>query len=231
MFEKEKDYYYIKLLRDLGVDAIYTTKKFNHEEYKKELLQVHGVQTHSKNIFIVDEKTKKKDIPFENIDGMITNRKDVILYTKHADCLALYFYDVENCAIGLCHSGWKGSYEEIGIELIKKMQNKYKSKLENIIVGIGIGISQNNYEVSKSFYENFKNKFSSEIIQESFNKKEEKYYFNNENFNALLIQNYGVKKKNIIKSKLCTYENKNFHSYRRDKEKSGRNRAYINILK
>ncbi|MGL6063682.1 MAG: peptidoglycan editing factor PgeF [Fusobacteriaceae bacterium] len=231
MFEKEKNYYYVQKLRGLGVEAIYTTKDFDQAEYKKDLIQVHGVQTHSKNIYIVDEKVQKSDIPFDNIDGMITNRKDVVLYTKHADCLALYFYDMENYVIGLCHSGWKGSYEEIGLELIKKMQEKYKTKIEKIIVGIGIGISEENYEVSESFYENFKRKFSLGIIKKSFIKKGKKYYFDNENFNAHLMEYYGVIKENIIKSELCTYNNENFHSFRRDKEKSGRNRAYISILK
>ncbi len=231
MFKKEKKYYYIEKLRNLGVEAIYTTKDFIQEKYKTELIQVHGIQTHSKNICIIDEDTNISDIPFENTDGMITNRKDVVLYTKHADCLALYFYDTENCVIGLCHSGWKGSYEEIGLELIKKMKEKYKSKPDSIIVGIGIGISQKNYEVSKSFYEDFRKKFSTEIIRESFTKKENKYYYDNEAFNDLLMQSYGIKKENIIKSDLCTYDDKSFHSYRRDKEKSGRNRAYVNIIK
>ena len=71
--------------------------------------------------------------------------------TKHADCLPIYFYDTINKVIGICHSGWKGSFQEIGIKVIEKMNKNYGSLKENILIGIGIGISMQNMKWEMSF--------------------------------------------------------------------------------
>ena len=42
-------------------------------------------------------------------DGTITNLKNVLLTTVHADCLAVFCYDPVKEAIGLCHAGWRGT--------------------------------------------------------------------------------------------------------------------------
>ncbi|MGL4534765.1 MAG: peptidoglycan editing factor PgeF [Fusobacteriaceae bacterium] len=230
MFEKEKDYYYIEEFRNLKVEAIYggkthTRDKITLRSEKNSLVK--GYQTHSTNIAIIDDEFEGSEIYFENCDGFITDRKDCVLVTKHADCLAIFFYDKENKVIGICHSGWKGTYEEIGKNLLFLLKEKYNSSLENVLVGIGIGISQKNYEVSEEFYNNFKNRFSQEIVGKSFLKIGNLYYFDNELFNYYLLTSYGIPEKNIILSKKCTFDNDELNSFRRDKEKSERNLAYI----
>ena len=172
MFKEEDNYYFIEELRSLGIEARYGNKKHGIEEIEKVTKikkLIHGVQTHSSNIAIVDERIDLVKIPFQDCDGMITNRKDLLLYTKHADCLAIFFYDRVNKVIGICHSGWKGSFDEISKNLIDKMKIEYNSNLEDIIIGIGIGISKKNYEVDKKFYEMFKEKFQKNRCEKNLN--------------------------------------------------------------
>lgn len=45
-------------------------------------------QTHTDNIEVVNEVTA-----LEDVDGMITNQKDLVLLTTSADCTSLLFYD------------------------------------------------------------------------------------------------------------------------------------------
>ena len=97
---------------------------------------------------------------FENTDGFITDRRDIVIYTKYADCLPVYIYDAKNRVISLVHSGWKGTYEEIALESIKLMEQNFNSQREDIIVAFGIGISQRNYEVQENFLQQFSEKFS-----------------------------------------------------------------------
>ena len=242
MFKEEDNYYFIEELRNLGIEARYGNKNHGIEEIEKVTKikkLIHGVQTHSSNIVIVDERVDLVKIPFQDCDGMITNRKDLLLYTKHADCLAIFFYDRVNKVIGICHSGWKGSFDEISKNLIDKMKIEHNSNLEDIIIGIGIGISRKNYEVDKKFYEMFKMKFKlildktelsfNNIIEKSFKLKKDKIYFDNEKFNFYLLQSYGIDKNNIILSGLCTYEDEELSSYRREGKNSGRNLSYIYI--
>ena len=175
MFKEEDNYYFIEELRNLGIEARYGNKNHGIEEIEKVTKikkLIHGVQTHSSNIAIVDERIDLVKIPFQDCDGMITNRKDLLLYTKHADCLAIFFYDRVNKVIGICHSGWKGSFDEISKNLIYKMKIEYNSNLEDIIIGIGIGISKKNYEVDKKFYEMFKEKFQKNICEKNMNTNE-----------------------------------------------------------
>lgn len=59
-------------------------------------------------------------------------------------------------------------------------------------------------------------------------KRQEKYYIDTTQININLLKEIGLKDENIIDSGICTVCNsKDFHSYRADKEMSGRNGAMI----
>lgn len=227
MFKRREDHYFIEEFEKFGVEAIYTTVDFDFEKFQKNRKIAHGFQTHSKNIEIFDSELDFESLPIPDRDGFITDRKDLVIYTKHADCLALYFFDRKKEVIGVCHSGWRGSFQEIGIEMLKNFQKRYGSDLKDIIVGIGIGIAPENYEVGRDFVENFYEKYDDTILENVFHEREGKFFFDNEMFNLNLLTRYGVPKENIICSGLCTFKDEQLHSYRRDGEKSGRNRAYI----
>ena len=75
-------------------------------------------------------------------DGTITNLKNVLLTTVHADCLAVFCYDPVKEAIGLCHAGWRGTCAGIAMEMVEKMEDEYGCDPENLQAYIGPGISQ-----------------------------------------------------------------------------------------
>ncbi|MGB9911954.1 MAG: polyphenol oxidase family protein, partial [Candidatus Kapaibacteriota bacterium] len=58
-----------------------------------------------------------------------------------------------------------------------------------------------------------------------------KYFFDNRKEIIYQLKETGVEEKNIEYSPLCTISNTNLHSYRRDKEKSGRMAAFIGLKK
>ncbi|MBR8702321.1 hypothetical protein IX317_002083 [Fusobacterium sp. DD29] len=221
-------------LEKYGIFAIYTKKEYgNVMEMKKEKFIsdfsftnkkiTAGHQVHSSNIEIIEDDNK---LYFENTDGFITKRKDIVIYTKYADCLPIYIYDRKREIISLVHSGWMGTFKEIGINAINIMKEKYSSNPEDIIITFGIGISQDRYEVGEDFLEKFQGKFPSQLISKSFKRENGKLYFDNQKFNYLNLIAHGIKEENINTNNLCTYDG-DFHSYRRDREKSGRNGAFI----
>lgn len=239
MFIDREFYYELEEFSKLGLKAIYTTKNFGDvkkEEDRDRILSLlnikdkkvySGFQTHSSNVVVIDEETMGY---LEDTDGFITQRDDVVIFTKYADCLPIYVYDRENGVFGCVHSGWAGSFENIGLKAIELMIKRFNSKVENIVVAFGIGISLENYEVSEEFYLKFSGKFSEKLLEKVFLKMEQKYYFDNQQFNYNLMREAGIGEKNIITNSLCTYRD-SFHSYRREKESSGRNGAYIFIDK
>ena len=64
------------------------------------------------------------------------------------------------------------------------------------------------------------------MIEKSFVIKNDKYYFNNQYFNYYLLKEYGLDENKIFLNNRCTFQ-EDFHSYRRDREASGRNGAVI----
>ena len=141
MYIEENNYFRIKELEELGIGAIYTLKNYGDVRKlpKEKFIEdfqfgdrkiVAGYQTHTKNIEII---SKDSDIfYFENTDGFITDRRDIVIYTKYADCLPVYIYDAKNKVVSLVHSGWKGTYEEIALESIKLMEENFKSRREAV---------------------------------------------------------------------------------------------------
>ncbi|ADO82111.1 peptidoglycan editing factor PgeF [Ilyobacter polytropus] len=244
MYVKHNEYFEIEEFENKGIKAIFTGKKSgdvkenfflspekekNIEEFMKKFSiegkkLVAAKQTHSKNIADIKDESP---LYFDNVDGFITARRDVVLFTVHADCLPIYFYDMEKKVIGLCHSGWKGSYLQIGEEVIKKMKASYGSLEKDILVGIGIGAGKCCYQVGDEFYRDFKEKFPLDVIEASFEKKADSWYFDNGEFNFQMFIKRGILEKNIVKSRQCTVCNRELFSYRREGKDAGRNGAFI----
>lgn len=228
---------YIELndFKKFGLRVIFTKKSYGNilkkskEEIKnnfsieKELISSH--QTHSSNVQLIENI---ENLYFEDNDGFVTNRNDVAFLTKYADCLPIFIYDESSTFFGVVHSGWQGSFKEISKNAIEKIFTKTENKnYSKINILFGIGISCKNYEVGEEFYLKFKEKFSKEIVEKAFKKVNNEIFFDNQLFNYLLFQEYGIDKNKIFTNKLCTFDGDTFHSHRRDKENSGRNGAII----
>lgn len=235
MFEDRGNHLIIKEFENMGIGTIFTDISYGNAKQKtrEELIKdfelgdrnlISGYQTHSKNIQVIKEIDK---IYFENTDGFITNRKDVVIFTKYADCLPVYIYDPLKEVIGLVHSGWRGTLHEITLEAIKLMEKNYGTDRKNVYFAFGIGIGQENYEVGQEFKDLFSEKFSFDIVTESFMEKNGKLYFDNQKFNYLNLIVNGVEKSKIITNEYCTFRDKRFQSFRRDKENSGRAGGFI----
>ena len=243
MFEDRGKYFVIDELDDMGIGTIFTDKTYGdvkaelflsplRKENQKNFLEefglqgrklIYGSQTHSANI--VDIKDTDRDLPYPETDGFITARKDIVIFTQYADCLPVYFYSKDKKVIGLCHSGWQGSFQEIAIKTIEKMVVNYGCRPEEIRVDMGIGIGICCYEVGDDFYEKFRKKYGEKFLEGVFQYKNGRWYFDNTEFNYRLLSRAGVKK--IHKDSRCTYCEGRFHSYRREGKASGRNGAFI----
>ena len=243
IFIKKDKYYEIEEFDDLGIGAVYTTKdlidsrRIKQDAVSKDRIKklldiedktiVFASQTHSINIAVIGDQVK--DL-YLDTDGFITRNKDLALFTQYADCLPIYAYDKKNEVVGLCHAGWKGAFDGIQKNMIEKMISEYGSKAEDILIGLGIGISVDNYPVGEEFYESYYRRYGKEMTRLVFSIKSDGYYYDNIEFNRQVLLRLGIGEKNIIISDKCTYRDE-FHSYRRDGDKSGRNGAFIYFKK
>ena len=226
-----EDYIEFTTFNKFNIKIFFTKKHYGSipEKSKEEVAEDFSLnktmlscyQTHSDNVVLVDENTNSDYFP--NTDGILTSNKNAAVLTKYADCLPIFIYDEETKIFGAVHSGWKGSYQEIVKRAIEKINPK---DLSTINILFGIGISCEKYNVGKEFYEDFKNKFSKEIVDKVFSIRNNEFFFDNQLFNYYLLKEYGVKEEKMFLNNRCTFS-ENFHSFRRDKELSGRNGAII----
>ena len=74
-------------------------------------------QTHTTNIRVVTEADRgkgfTKPLDYTDVDGLITDVPGLVLATFYADCVPLYFVDPIRKAVGLSHSGWRGTVHKI----------------------------------------------------------------------------------------------------------------------
>ena len=110
-------------------------------------------QTHTTNVRRVTADDKGKGVVCErdytDVDGLITNERGIILATFYADCVPLFIVDPVNRAIGLSHSGWRGTVGKMGKVTLDKMRESYGTRPEKVRVAIAPSICQNCYEVSE----------------------------------------------------------------------------------
>lgn len=120
-------------------------------------------QTHTTNIRIVTAQDAGKGIlkekDYHDIDGLVTNVQGLTLATSYADCVPLFFIDPIQKAVGLSHSGWKGTVGRIGARTIEVMEKTFGSRPEDIYAAIGPSICQDCYEVSEDVAEQFIEEF------------------------------------------------------------------------
>jgi copper oxidase (laccase) domain-containing protein len=80
-------------------------------------------------------------------DGIITNHRGIMLGVYVADCCAVYIVDPKTPAIGLVHSGRKGTELEIVTNAISQMKDRFGSDPTNMIVQLSPCIRPPHYEV------------------------------------------------------------------------------------
>lgn len=176
-------------------------------------------QIHGDNITVVD----KGGICGES-DAMITDVLNLGLAITSADCPAIFLFDTERNVIAAVHSGWRGTEKKILFKVLTKLVEDFNCKPQNLAAYIAPSISQKNYEVGEEVASKFDTKYSI--------KNNSKYLLDLQRINRDIMLKFGLLKKNIRVSSLCSYEMKDLlHSYRRDGALSGRAFGVIALKK
>ena len=193
-------------------------------------------QTHTANVRVITEADRGNGItkprPYTDVDGMITNVPGLVLATFYADCVPLYFIDPVRKAIGLSHSGWRGTEAHIGAVTVRRMQEEYRSLPEDIYGAIGPSICQECYEVSEDVILEFQKTFPEQSWRDLFYRKENgKYQLNLWEANRQIMLEAGLIEEHISLPGLCTCCNPEFlFSHRASRGKRGNLGAFLGII-
>ena len=113
-------------------------------------------QVHGNKVAIVDRPVES-DKHFAGCDGFITNQRGIALGVHVADCCAVYLVDPKTPAVGLVHSGRKGTELGVATNAITQMVESFGSKPAELIVQLSPCIRPPHYEID----------FAAEVIQQS----------------------------------------------------------------
>ncbi len=192
-------------------------------------------QTHTTNVRVVTECdrgngiTREKD--FYNVDGLVTNVPGLVLATFYADCVPLFFIDPIHRAVGLSHSGWRGTVERMGEKTLRTMAEAFGTRPEDVFAAIGPSICADCYEVSKDVADVFIQEFAQEAGQLLSSKKNEKYQLDLWKANELILLHAGILPAHLEVTDICTCCNPELlFSHRASQGKRGNLGAFLGII-
>lgn len=191
-------------------------------------------QVHDNKIYKVSAADKGKGIIKENdllgYDGLMTNEKGVALVTFYADCVPLFFYDPQNKAIALSHSGWRSTKKQIAAETVMSMKREYGTEPGSLVCAIGPSIRQCCFEVGEEVVKEFEEEmpWSHQFCIKGQNGK---WHIDLQGIIKKTLLNQGILEHNISDANLCTKCNKDiFFSHRGDKGKTGSMTAIMQLI-
>lgn len=213
------------------------------------------VQTHTVNIRRVTAKDKGKvavRVPdYGDVDGLVTNEKGIVLAAFTADCVPIYFVDPVKEAIGLAHSGWRGTACNMAGKMVERMKLEFGTDPSDLIVAIGPSICQKCYEVDQTVADHFwallgEATDERKLIRESGTYPMEgkdglrryledgretgKYQLDLWLVNQILLVREGIMPEQVDVTDLCTAENAGIlFSHRASKGKRGNMGAFLKL--
>lgn len=167
-----------------------------------------SAQTHTTNVVRVGKADAGRGITgdraFADVDGMVTDEPGVTLVTYFADCVPLYFVDPVRRAIGLSHSGWRGTAGRMGRVTLEKMKREFGTDAADVVCAIGPSICRDCYEVSEDVAEVFRKEFAGQECEIISAKGNGKYQLDLWRANEIVLLAAGVKQENIAVTDVCT---------------------------
>lgn len=193
-------------------------------------------QTHTTNIRNVDDLPENNDFfvkrPFQDVDGLVTDKAGIVLTTYYADCVPLLLCDPVKRVVANCHAGWRGTAHGMASKAVEKMMTDYSCNPQDIIAGIGPSISCKSFEVGSEVVQEFKNllPFSVDFVYNSHTTKD-KFHIDLWSINRQSLIAAGLCESNIEVAEMCTFDDEaTFYSHRRNGTQRGSLAAFIELV-
>ncbi|MGI6556203.1 MAG: peptidoglycan editing factor PgeF [Pseudoramibacter sp.] len=195
-------------------------------------------QGHTGNVRVVDERDGGEGTLFrrwgKDVDGMVTNTPGLILGVFTADCTPVYLVDPVHRAVGLVHSGWRGTAAGIAANAIDLMRTHFGSDPADLVCAVGPSICRDCYEISEDVATAFRDRFGSRADQILFDphtrKGAQHWQLDLWQANRLVLENAGVLPEHIQVTDVCTRCNAELlFSHRAAGEHRGNCAAFLSL--
>ena len=181
-------------------------------------------QVHSADV-VCARSPRPLDESYRQADIILTDKPDVTLFMRFADCVPILLHDPRQGVVGLAHAGWMGTLRDVATVTVESMIKNYGCKPADIVAGVGPSIGPDHYEIGADVILQVMQKHGDE--SELFLKSHRgKIHFNLWEANRLALERAGVGSIEI--SGICTAcHTEDWYSHRAEKGRTGRFGALI----
>ncbi len=160
---------------------------------------------------------------YPDTDALITQKHGLTLAIQVADCAAVLIAEPDSHIVAAIHAGWRGAVAGIIPETVNRMKSKATARPDRMLAYISPCISQQFFEVGDEVASKFPKKF---VDSESYAKD----HIDLKGYLIQQLKDEGIPAIQIHSDPDCTFRDaKDYYSYRREKERSGRMLALIQL--
>jgi YfiH family protein len=181
--------------------------------------QVHGAEV------TIAAAPRPPQMPHARADVILTNRPEVTLLMRFADCVPILLHDPVRRAAGLVHAGWMGTVRGTAAAAVRAMQAEFGSDPDDIRAGIGPSIGPDHYEVGPDVAAQIRQAFGAES-RRLLRSRRGGLYLDLWAANALHLERAGIRRVEV--AGLCTACHlEDWYSHRAEHGRTGRFGALI----
>lgn len=176
--------------------------------------QVHGAEV------ICTRKHRPKHVAHKKADAILTDRPEITLFMRFADCVPVVLFDPRRQVVGLVHAGWQGTVKGAVDAALERMESEYGTRMSDVVACIGPSIGVDHYEIGPEVARQVQGAFGAqaEALLPKYNGST---HFDLWLANRLILESRGVNQVEI--ADLCTAcHPKDWYSHRGEKGKTGR---------
>lgn len=175
-------------------------------------------QVHGNRVRVASEPGR-----YAECDALVTGTRRVFLCVSVADCVPLFLFDRRNHVVAAIHAGWRGTAGNIVSRTLEVMKSKFASHPTDCVAFVGPAASVCCYTVGEDVALQFDPQF---VVHRNGNT-----FVDLKSANVHQLESCGIAGASIEVSPLCTITESEFlHSYRREKEASGRMMGVIGFV-
>lgn len=160
-------------------------------------------------------------------DIVTTDRAEVALFMRYADCVPLFFYASQKGVIALAHAGWLGTVRNVAKAALEALRARYNVDPRDVRAAIGPSIGPDHYEVGADVAAQVRAAFGKDA-ESLLEPRNGKFRLDLWRANRLQLEAAGVTEVEV--AGLCTAcRLDNWFSHRAEKGKTGRFGALIGL--
>ncbi len=159
---------------------------------------------------------------YSSCDALASNVPGVYLGVTVADCIPLLIFDPVKRSVAAVHAGWRGCLSLIASKAIQTLAIEYSSRPEHLYAYLGPSAGACCYEVGEEVADRFD--------PGDCQKRGGKLYLDLKSIARRHLSGSGIPETHIEESAHCTICSPGlYHSFRREKERSGRMMGVIGL--